>query len=189
LRPIARSPRLARAASIDWEAAPVSDPVMNAAVSESCARIEAVLSESAAFQRVEPRLYVVKQGSAYVLIQVMSWGASKALVRLVAQLVRNVVMTEALALRLMKLNARLRFGAFGYVEDGKLVTFTHTLLGGETLDADELNCALRDVALLADEWDNKIAAEAGGETFEMVLEDEMVARVRQELVDRSWQKN
>ena len=163
--------------------------MVNASVQETCARIEAALGASQAFRRVEDQLYVVKQGSAYVLIQVIAWGTSRALVRMVAQLVRGVTITEALAVRLLKLNARLRFGAFGFVEDGKLVTFTHTLLGGETLDRDELLSALRDVALLADEWDNKIADEAGGETFEMVLEDEIVVRLRQSLVEQSWQKN
>jgi hypothetical protein len=161
----------------------------NPAVRESCARIEAALEGSPAFERVEPRLYVVRQGSAYVLVHVLAWGAGRALVRLVAQLVQNVAMTPALSLRLLRLNARLRFGAFGYVEDGQLVTFTHTLLGGDTLDRAELLAALRDVALLADEWDSKIAEEAGGETFDLVLKDEMISRVKRELVDRPWQKN
>jgi hypothetical protein len=163
--------------------------VSNEAVRESCARIESALSGSPAFQCVEQQLYVVKQGSAYVLIQVIPWGRSRALVRLVAQLVRGARLSEALAVRLLKLNARLRFGAFGFVEDGNLVTFTHTLLGGATLDRDELLAALRDVALLADEWDNKIADETGGETFEMVLEDEIVGRLRKTLVHPTWQKN
>jgi len=163
--------------------------VANPAVLESCARIEAVLGASTAFRQVEPCLYVVKQGSAYVLIQVIPWGSQRALVRLVAQLVRNVALSEQLAARLLKLNARLRFGAFGYVEDGRLVTFTHTLLGGRTLDREELVAALRDVALLADEWDNKIAAEAGGETFEMVIEDAAMAQIGKELSERAWPKN
>jgi hypothetical protein len=161
----------------------------NLAVRESCLRIEAALGASPAFSRVEPRLYVVKQGSAYVLIQVVPWGPQRALVRLVAQLVRNATMNPELAMRLLKLNARLRFGAFGYVEEGRLVTFTHTLLGGETLDYEELTATLRDVALLADEWDNKIAEQSGGETFEMVLEDEQVSRIKQGLAQQSWQKN
>jgi hypothetical protein len=163
--------------------------VSNDAVLESCARIEAALGSSPAFRRVDNELYVIKQGSAYVLIQVIPWGDRRALVRMVAQLVRNASMSESLAVRLLKLNARLRFGSFGYVEEGRLVTFTHTLLGGRTLDRDELLSALRDVALLADEWDNTIADLSGGETFEMVLQDELVARLQRELVEQSWQKN
>ncbi len=161
----------------------------NEAVLESCARIEAALGTSPAFRRVDDQLYVVKQGSAYVLLQVIPWGAHRALVRMVAQLVRNAHMTEALSLRLLKLNARVRFGAFGWVEEGRLVTFSHTLLGGRTLDRDELLSALRDVALLADEWDNTIAEQSGGETFEMILQDELVARLQRELIEGSWQKN
>lgn len=163
--------------------------VSNKAVVESCARIEATLGESAAFRRVDRELYVVKQGSAYVLIHVLPAAAGQALVRMVAPLVRNAAMNEALAMRLLELNARLRFGSFGYVKEGQVVTFSHTLLGGRTLDREELLSALRDVAVLADEWDSRIAADAGGETFEMALQDELVARLQRELVEPSWRSN
>src|SRR3954454_16382582 len=108
----------------------------SSAVRVTVARLEETLAGSPAFTRVEPRFYVVRQGTAYVFIHVLPWEPERALVRLVAQLAHGVDMTPDLAIRLLKLNARLRFGAFGFVPQGSCVVFGHTLLGGETLDAD-----------------------------------------------------
>ena len=44
-------------------------------------------------------------------------------------------MEVPLALQLLEMNALLRFGAFAYVPAGDVIIFSHTLLGGETLDA------------------------------------------------------
>ena len=96
------------------------------------ASVEETLAGSPAFARVEPRFYVLRQGTAYVYIHVLPWEPDRALVRLVAQLARGVEMTPDLAIKLLRLNARLRFGAFGYVKEGSCVVFGHTLLGGET---------------------------------------------------------
>src|SRR5262245_59998304 len=122
------------------------------AVRVTVARIEETLADSTAFTRVEPRFYVVRQGTAYVYIHVLPWEPDRALVRLVAQLARGVDMTPDLALKLLRLNARLRFGAFGYVSQGSCVVFVHTLLGGETLDAEEITTALSDLSMLADDF-------------------------------------
>src|ERR1700733_2166709 len=116
------------------------------AVRVTVARIEATLADSPAFTRIEPRFYVVRQGSAYVYIHVLPW-EERALVRLVAQLARGVEMTPDLAMKLLRLNARLRFGACGYVHQGSCVVFVHTLLGGETLDGDEITTAVADLSV------------------------------------------
>ena len=115
------------------------------AVRVTVARIEETLATSQAFTRVEPRFYVVRQGTAYVYIHVLDWGPDRALVRLVAQLAHGVEMTPDLAIKLLRINARLRFGAFGWVPQGSCVIFAHTLLGGETLDAEEITTAVRDL--------------------------------------------
>ncbi len=140
------------------------------AVRVTVARIEETLAGSPAFTRVEPRFYVVRQGSAYVYVQVVAWEPDRALVRLVAQLAHGVEMTPDLAIKLLRLNARLRFGAFGYVAQGSCVVFAHTLLGGETLDADEITTALRDLSMLADEFDDRIVEEAGGKRMQDLLD-------------------
>jgi hypothetical protein len=140
------------------------------AVRTTVARIEEALAASPAFTRVEPRFYVVRQGSAYVFIHVLPWEPDRALVRLVAQLARGVEMTPDLAIRLLRYNARLRFGAFGYVAQGSCVVFAHTLLGGETLDGDEITTADRDISMLADEFDDRIVEEAGGKRMQDLID-------------------
>ncbi len=140
------------------------------AVRVTVARIEETLAGSTAFTRVEPRFYLVRQGSAYLYIHVVDWEPDRALVRLVAQLARGVEMTPDLAIKLLRLNARLRFGAFGYVEQGACVVLAHTLLGGETLDADEINTAVRDLSILADEFDDRIVEEAGGQRMQDLID-------------------
>jgi hypothetical protein len=140
------------------------------AVRVTVARLEQTLATSPAFTRVEPRFYVVRQGTAYVYIHVLPWGEDRALVRLVAQLARGVEMTPDLAIKLLGINARLRFGAFGYVPQGACVIFAHTLLGGETLDAEEISTAVRDLSMLADEYDDFIVEEAGGQRMQDLID-------------------
>src|SRR5688572_24822066 len=116
-------------------------------------RVETLLKDNSAFARVEPGFYVIRQGSAYVYVHVVAWDPDRAIVRLVAQLARGVEMTPELALKLLRVNARMRFGSFGYVADGACVVLSHSLLGGATLDTDELLTALQQLALVADEYD------------------------------------
>jgi hypothetical protein len=75
-------------------------------------------------------------------------------------------MEVPLALQLLEMNALLRFGAFAYVPAGDVIIFSHTLLGGATLDSEELNTTIRDVAIIADEYDDRIAARYGGQTMQ-----------------------
>lgn len=141
------------------------------AVEVTAARVEALLGEHPAFARVDDHFYVVRQGSAYVYVQVMDWAPDRSVVRLVAQLVKGVEITPDLALKLLRLNARMRFGAFGFVRQGACVVFSHTLLGGETLDEAELLSALRQIAVIADEYDDRIVEEAGGKRMQDLLDE------------------
>jgi hypothetical protein len=153
------------------------------AVRATCERIEELLGSSHAFRRVDDRFYLVRQGSAYIYINVLAWGGDRALVRFVAQLARDVEMTPDLAIKLLQINARLRFGAFGFVKQGSCVTLQHTLLGGSALDGAELLATLRDVATLADEYDNHIVAEAGGRTMQSLLEEAEMIAMRDSVID------
>jgi hypothetical protein len=150
---------------------------MNDAEIETVAVIESTLGEHGSYRRVEDRLYVIKQGSSYVMINVVPWGEDKALVRCCAQLVKGVDMKGDLAVDLLKLNSQLRFGAFAYDPVGNLVLFIHSILGGTTLDADELLATLTDVAIIADEYDDKIIEIYGGQTMHDLLEDQALERV------------
>ncbi len=159
---------------------------MNESARRSCAKLEHVLSSSPAFQKVDKNFYVVRQGSAYVYILVVEWGDERALVRFVAQLARGVDLTPDLAMKLLRLNSRMRFGAFGFVRDGQCVTFSHTLLGGATLDEAEIFATLRDVALVADEYDDQIVEEAGGQTMQQLLEESALSSLKDHLEHKGW---
>jgi hypothetical protein len=150
---------------------------MNAAEHKSCEVIESTLGGNKAYRKIEDKLYVVKQGSSYVMVNVVPWGEDRAIVRCVAQLVRGVRMEAGLALQLLRLNSVLRFGAFAYVREGDLVLFLHSILGGETFDAPELLATIRDVALIADDWDDKIIARFGGQRMQDLLEETAISKV------------
>ncbi|MGK4005649.1 YbjN domain-containing protein [Sorangium sp. So ce1036] len=160
-----------------------------AAVQVTNTRIEATLANSPAFARIEPQFYVVRQGTAYVYLHVLPWEPDRALVRLVAQLAHGVEMTPDLAMKLLRLNARIRFGAFGYVAQGSCVVIAHTLLGGETLDAEEILVALRDLSVLADEYDDRIVDEAGGKRMQDLINASAAAAIFTDLdAPRAWDK-
>ena len=105
---------------------------MNAAEKRTAEVIEGTLGDNKAYRKVEDKLYVVKQGSSYVMINIVPWGEDRAIVRCMAQLVKGVKMTGGLALQLLQLNSVLRFGAFAYVKEDNLVLFLHSILGGDT---------------------------------------------------------
>jgi len=89
-----------------------------------------------------------------------------------------VTMEVPLAMQLLEMNALLRFGAFAYVPTGEVIVFSHTLLGGATLNATELTAAVRDVAIIADEYDDRIAARYGGQTMQELLEESVIEHLR-----------
>ena len=150
---------------------------MNAAEKTTCQIIENTLGQNRAYRRIEDARYVVKQGSSYVMINVVPWANDRAIVRCVAQLVKGVRMEPSLALHLLRLNSVLRFGAFAYVKQGELVLFLHSILGGGTLDSSELLATIRDVALIADEWDDKIIERFGGQRMQDLLEETALSRL------------
>jgi hypothetical protein len=150
---------------------------MNPAEVATTLVIERTLKDSAAFRKVDESLYVIKQGSAYVLINVVPWGNDKAMLRATAQLVKGCRMDGELATQLLELNAHLRFGAFAWESTDNIVLFTHTILGGTTLDPDELIATLSDVALIADEYDDKLMQKYGGQRMLDLLEEAALERI------------
>ena len=151
---------------------------MNAAAKMSCQVVEKALGKSTAFKKVDEGLYVVKQGTTLIMINVLPWPPERAVVRCVAQLVKGVTMEVPLALQLLEMNALLRFGAFAFVPAGDVIIFSYTLLGGKTLDPVELTTTIRDVAIIADEYDDRIAARYGGQTMQDLLEESVVDHFR-----------
>jgi hypothetical protein len=144
---------------------------MNPAEVATSLVIERTLENSPAYRKVDDSLYVIKQGSTYVMISIVPWGNDKAMLRLTAQLVKGIEVDGELALQLLEINAHLRFGAFAWDPNQEVVLLTHTILGGTTLDAAELNTTLRDVALVADEYDDKLIKRYGGQRMHDLLEE------------------
>jgi hypothetical protein len=149
-----------------------------AAVQAASLKIEKMLGTSAAYRKVEDGLYAVKQGSSMIMIKVHTW-KDHALIRLVAQLVKGVSMECMLAVELLQLNAVLRFGAFAFVPEGQAIVLCHTLLDRDLGDKDEFTQTIRDFAFVADEYDDRIAARYGGQTMEDLMEESVIARMRQ----------
>ena len=150
---------------------------MNPAEVATALVVEETLGARGSYRKVDDRLYVIKQGSSYVMINIVPWDGDRALVRCVAQLVKGVRMTGELAEQLLQLNSHLRFGAFAYDPHDRLLLFIHTLLGGTTLDPEELIATVSDVALIADEYDDKIVKRHGGQTMRDLLEEAALERL------------
>ena len=150
---------------------------MNPAEVATSLLIERTLQDSPAYRKIDDQLYVIKQGSAYVMINVVPWGDNKAMVRCASQLVKGINADGPLALQLLELNAHLRFGAFAWDPAEHTVLFTHTILGGTTLDPEELMATLRDVALIADEYDDKLVKKYGGQRMVDLLEEAAMERI------------
>ena len=150
---------------------------MNPAEVATALLIENTLASSHAYRKVDDGLYAIKQGSAYVMVNVVPWGDNKAMVRCTAQLVKGVDVDGPLAKQLLELNAHLRFGAFAWDPAEQTVLFTHTILGGTTLDPEELMATLRDVALIADEYDDKLMKKYGGQRMVDLLEEAAMERI------------
>ena len=152
------------------------------AVQASKSIIEKALGSSHAFEKVDENLYVVKQGSSYVMICVLPTGKdskhdAKALVRVVAQVVQGVRPDPSLFRQLLILNGQLRFGAFSFVPDGELVVFGHTMLGGTDMNPAELVATVHDIALIADEYDDRIVARYGGARMQDVVEQSAMSHL------------
>jgi hypothetical protein len=152
------------------------------AVSASRKVIEKALGKSPAFRKVDEHLYVVKQGSSYVMISVVPTGKGskhddKAIVRVVAQVAAGVRPEPSLFRQLLILNGKLRFGAFAFVPEGDLVIFHHSMLGGLSMDDKELIATVHDVALVADEYDDRIVARYGGARMQDVVERSAMAHL------------
>ena len=136
------------------------------------------MRKSPAFKKVDEGLYVVEQGSSMVVIERDRLEPGPGGGRCVAQLVKGVTMEVPLALQLLEMNALLRFGAFALRPGGRRDRLRTRCWAGDTLDEEELTTTIRDVAIIADEYDDRIAARYGGETMQELLEESVVEHCR-----------
>ena len=144
---------------------------MTTAVDITARLIERTLEDNSGYRKIDDSFYLIHQGSAYVMINVLPWGKDRAMVRCTASLVKGIQLDHTLATELLELNGHLRFGAFAWDPAEETVMFTHTILGGTTLDADELIATLSDLALISDEYDDKLKKKYGGQRMADLIEE------------------
>ena len=145
-------------------------------------RVQSALSNHRAYEKVDDFLYIVKQGSTFVSIRITEMG-EYAVVRFIAHLLKGSKISFEMAMKLLGLNAVLKFGAFSYVPQGDLVLFSHTLLGGETLDEPEIITCLEEVSNTADKWDNKLSDLYGGTRMEELVHTDDLDGVVKDIED------
>jgi len=140
-------------------------------------RLENALSGNPAVRRLDDRVFVVKQGSTFVMVNVCELEGDRAQVRLIAQLVKGVNMSPELAYELLHLNTRLKFGAFAFAPKASLLLITHSLLGGSTLDVEEIQASLQDIATLSDQYDDMFISKHGGQRMSDLLEASRIGQL------------
>lgn len=142
-------------------------------VESTAAKVEEFLSSfGASFSKVADGTYFAKRGSTLVGIRVVSWRDDDALVHVSANVVDGADLTAPdLLVRLLEHNHDACYGSFGVSPEGT-ITLHHTLRGS-TLTKDELVPVVLEVARVADEWDDKIIAEAGGKTAVTRLQEKV----------------
>lgn len=104
--------------------------------------------------------YTITRGSSVVMIVIRPFNNEEVCVECVSNVVYEARITPELMRFLLRKNAELYFGAFGLLFDDT-ITFSYSF-PAENLDPNELETAVNAVAIVADYYDDKIVAIAGG---------------------------
>lgn len=105
--------------------------------------------------------FYVRYGSTVLEISNDPYGPEEAVVTIMSYCAQGVEVEEELLSGLLELNHSLPFAAFSVV--GKDVFLSHSLFG-RALDRSTLITAIAAVATVADDYDDRIVAEYGGQT-------------------------
>jgi Putative bacterial sensory transduction regulator len=105
--------------------------------------------------------FSIWMGSALIYVNVYNWGDDKATIQCFAWVVTGAEMTPDLMQFLLRENNTMRFGAFGIDEENDIF-FKHSI-AGLTADKTELKAAIMAVANTADDYDDKIRSQWGGQ--------------------------
>ena len=114
------------------------------------------------------------RGSADIQIFPYSFKKTESMVTLLAILTFQTPYSPELADWIVKINPKITFGGFGFVEYkdkpgiGNVVLYYDML--GKTVTSDELYNALDNASWLADKWDDHIVEDFGGLTNQMSYE-------------------
>jgi hypothetical protein len=105
--------------------------------------------------------FYLKFGSTVLEISIHPFDDDDAVIEILAFVVQGVEPTFELTRDLLRHNCEVPLGAFSMV--GQDIFFSHAFLGTH-LRGEQLIASLQSVATIADEYDEKLVAEYGGET-------------------------
>ncbi|MEM8543438.1 MAG: YbjN domain-containing protein [Cyanobacteria bacterium P01_H01_bin.119] len=100
-------------------------------------------------------------GSAWVEVNIYPWGNDDSVINVRSTVVSGARLSSDLLRFLLQENDTLRFGAFAVNEQGDIL-FEHTIVGS-TCDPQELEASAIEVLETADEYDDQIVADYGGD--------------------------
>ncbi|MGE0706604.1 MAG: YbjN domain-containing protein [Planctomycetota bacterium] len=151
------------------------------AVQQAAAQVEELLQAEleGAFKRVGEVTFVAKRGSAVVAIRVEE-GEGEPLIHVEANVVEGATLDAEILRQLLEFNHGSAFGAFGVDEDGT-ITVHHCLLVS-ALSAATLVPAVKEVARIADDWDDVLVEQAGGKTAVERLTERLQPRAQPTIV-------
>jgi len=104
--------------------------------------------------------FTISRGSTQVMVVVRPFTENETCIECIANVVSGSMITNDLMQFLLRKNAELHFGAFGLLFDNSIV-FQHSIAGSNA-DANEIFTSINAVAIIADHYDDKIVAMAGG---------------------------
>jgi hypothetical protein len=110
--------------------------------------------------RDDSPMFGISMGTAFAQVLVAPWGDDDAVVVTRAYVVHNIEISGPLSVFLLKANGTMRFGGFGADDDS--VFFQHTILG-TTLDKGELRASVIAVVRTADDYDDQLVSQFGGQ--------------------------
>lgn len=102
-----------------------------------------------------------RYGSTVLEVSVETYGPEETVIKVMAYCVQGARVDESLLEALLELNHTLPVGAFSLVDDD--VFFSHTLFG-RGLEPRAFLGTVAAVATVADDYDDRIVAQYGGET-------------------------
>jgi hypothetical protein len=115
------------------------------------------------------RAFWMREGSTIIHI-VPDESKTPPQLLVLARVVEGARIDLELTRKLLALNFDLAYGAFALDPSGTII-FSTTIVGGEHMDKTEFEMAVSAVALIADEYDNKIISTHGGKTAITVIEE------------------
>jgi hypothetical protein len=123
----------------------------------------------------------VREGSTIIHIISDKLPNGNEMVSFLSFVVSGARIDDTLLRKLLNLNVEFNFGAFGLSEDGT-ITYRYSIMGGSHMDEEEFHNALAMVAIIADEYDNKIISTHGGKTAIDKIQDDIRKREQTDIL-------